>query len=85
MVDVPAVLASDLQADGPALSADLGDGSTILPPDVLVRWAKYSWTKYSWTKYSWTKYSWTKYSWTKYSWTKYSWTKYSWTTMIDGQ
>jgi serine protease AprX len=89
-VDVPSALANPTRANGPALSADLGDGSTILPPDVLVNWAKYSWTKYSWTKYSWTKYSWTKYSWTKYSWTKYSWTKYSWTkyswtTMIDGQ
>ena len=84
-VDVPAALASNLHSDGYDLSADLGDGDTILPPDVLVQWAEYSWTKYSWTKYSWTKYSWTKYSWTKYSWTKYSWTKYSWTTMIDGQ
>jgi serine protease AprX len=85
VVDVPSALANDARSTGPALSADLGDGSTILPPDVLLDWAKYSWTKYSWTKYSWTKYSWTKYSWTKYSWTKYSWTKYSWTTMIDGQ
>jgi len=69
-VDAPAALAADLRSSGYDLSADLGNGSTILPPDVLVQWAKYSWTKYSWTKYSWTK---------------YSWTKYSWTTLINGQ
>jgi len=90
VVDVPSALTSDVQADGPALSADLGDGSTILPPDVLLKWAKYTWTKYTWTKYAWTeyawtKYAWTKYAWTKYAWTKYAWTKYAWTVMIHGQ
>ncbi len=90
VVDVPAALASDARADGPALSSDLGDGTTVLPPDVLLRWAKYTWTKYAWTKYAWTKYAWTKYAWTKYAWTKYAWTKYAWTkyawtVAIDGQ
>jgi serine protease AprX len=74
-VDVPAALTSDVHAQGSALSADLGDGSTILPSDVLLDWAKYSWTKYRWTKYRWTK----------YRWTKYRWTKYTWTVLIDGQ
>jgi hypothetical protein len=79
-LDVPEALTlDDLYAEGPALSADLGDGDDILPPDVYLSWAKYAWTKYAWTKYAWTKYAWTKYAWTKYAWTKYAWTKYAWT------
>jgi len=79
-LDVPEALALDeLYADGPTLSADLGDGDDILPTDVYLSWAKYAWTKYAWTKYAWTKYAWTKYAWTKYAWTKYAWTKYAWT------
>ncbi|HSL95476.1 MAG TPA: S8 family peptidase [Thermoleophilia bacterium] len=79
-LDVPEALTLDkLYADGPALSADLGDGDDILSPDVYLSWAKYAWTKYAWTKYAWSKYAWTKYAWTKYAWTKYAWTKYAWT------
>ena len=78
-LDVPEALALDLVADGPTLSADLGDGTTILPTDVYLSWMKYAWTKYAWTKYAWSKYAWTKYAWTKYAWTKYAWTKYAWT------
>ena len=89
-VDVAAALLSTLHADGPALSADLGSGTTVLPADTYDRWAEYTWTKYRWTKYRWTKYRWTKYRWTKYRWTKYRWTKYRWTryrwtTLIEGQ
>jgi len=95
MIDVPGALSSTARADGPALSADLGNGTTVLTPDTYVKWDKYAWTKYAWTKYAWTKYAWmkyawtkyawTKYAWTKYAWTKYAWTKYAWTTLIDGQ
>jgi len=95
MIDVPGALSSTARADGPALSADLGNGTTVLTPDTYVKWdkyawtkyawTKYAWTKYAWTKYAWTKYAWTKYAWTKYAWTKYAWTKYAWTTLIDGQ
>jgi serine protease AprX len=95
MLDVPGALADSSHATGPALSADLGDGTTILGPDAVDNWTKYAWTKYAWTKYkwtkykwtkyAWTKYKWTKYAWTKYAWTKYAWTKYAWTTLIDGQ
>jgi serine protease AprX len=75
------------------MSADLGNGLTILTPATYNTWmtrvgANYGWTpynwpttwkKYAWTKYAWTKYAWTKYAWTKYAWTKYAWTKYAWT------
>ncbi len=74
-VDVAEALVLDLLADGPTLSADLGDGTTILPPEVYQDWTKYAWTKYAWTKYAWTK----------YAWTKYAWTKYAWTVLIEGQ
>jgi subtilisin family serine protease len=90
-LDVAEALTLDwLYAEGPALSADLGDGDDVLPPDVYLSWAKYAWTKYAWTKYAWTKYAWskyawTKYAWTKYAWTKYAWTKYAWTVLIEGQ
>jgi serine protease AprX len=95
MVDVPGALSSTAHSTGPALSADLGNGTTVLTPATYVNWdkyawtkyawTKYAWTKYAWTKYAWTKYAWTKYAWTKYAWTKYAWTKYAWTTVIDGQ
>jgi serine protease AprX len=79
LLDVDGALASKSEADGYALSADLGDGTTILGADAVENWTKYAWTKYAWTKYKWTKYKWTKYAWTKYKWTKYAWTKYAWT------
>ena len=79
LLDVAGALAATSHADGYALSADLGDGATVLGPDAVEHWTKYAWTKYAWTKYKWTKYKWTKYAWTKYKWTKYAWTKYAWT------
>jgi serine protease AprX len=79
VVDVPGALAATDKATGPALSADLGNGTTVLDPGTYAEWQKYAWTKYAWTKYAWTKYAWTKYAWTKYAWTKYAWTKYAWT------
>jgi serine protease AprX len=95
VINMPAAMASTEQSNGYALSAKLGDGTTILTPDTYSRWdsyvwtkyawTKYKWTKYKWTKYKWTKYAWTKYAWTKYAWTKYKWTKYAWTTLINGQ
>jgi serine protease AprX len=89
-LDVAGALAATEHANGPDLSAKLGNGTTILPPDTYDRWlkyawTKYAWTKYAWTKYAWTKYAWTKYAWTKYAWTKYAWTKYAWTTLMTGE
>jgi len=79
LLDVDGALAATSYSAGAALSADLGDGTTVLGPDAVENWTKYAWTKYAWTKYKWTKYKWTKYAWTKYKWTKYAWTKYAWT------
>ena len=84
-LDVPGALASTAHADGYALSADLGDGHTILPPDVELQWQKYAWSKYAWSKYAWSKYAWSKYAWSKYAWSKYAWSKYAWSVVIDGQ
>jgi serine protease AprX len=85
MVDVPGALADESHADGYALSADLGDGHTVLPPDVELQWQKYAWSKYAWSKYAWSKYAWSKYAWSKYAWSKYAWSKYAWSVVIDGQ
>jgi serine protease AprX len=85
VVDVPAALASTARSDGYALSADLGDGHTLLPPDVELQWQKYAWSKYAWSKYAWSKYAWSKYAWSKYAWSKYAWSKYAWSVVIDGQ
>jgi serine protease AprX len=84
-VDVPGALAQTGHATGPALSADLGDGHTVLPPDVEVQWQKYAWSKYAWSKYGWSKYAWSKYAWSKYAWSKYAWSKYAWSVLIDGR
>jgi len=89
-LDVPGALASRAHSDGYALSADLGDGDTILPPDVELQWqkyawSKYAWSKYAWSKYAWSKYAWSKYAWSKYAWSKYAWSKYAWSVVIDGQ
>ena len=84
-LDVPGALASQTHVDGYDLSADLGDGHTILPPDVELQWQKYAWSKYAWSKYAWSKYAWSKYAWSKYAWSKYAWSKYAWSVVIDGQ
>jgi serine protease AprX len=85
VLDVPGALAATARADGPTLSADLGDGHTVLPPDVETHWQKYAWSKYAWSKYAWSKYAWSKYAWSKYAWSKYAWSKYAWSVRIDGQ
>jgi len=85
LVDTPGALASGAHSDGYALSADLGDGHTVLPPDVELQWQKYAWSKYAWSKYAWSKYAWSKYAWSKYAWSKYAWSKYAWSVVIDGQ
>ena len=84
-LNVAAALTDSATTSGYDLSAKLGNGSTILPPDVLLQWQKYAWSKYAWTKYAWSKYAWTKYAWSKYAWTKYAWSKYAWSVVIDGQ
>ena len=53
------------QADGYALSEDLGDGRTILTEDDYAKWEQTVWSKYGWTKSQWTKFKWTKFKWTK--------------------
>ena len=84
-LDVSAALADTATTTGYDASAKLGNGSTILPPDVLLQWQKYAWSKYAWSKYAWSKYAWSKYAWSKYAWSKYAWSKYAWSVVIDGQ
>jgi|GEM_PF-359388 len=79
VVDVPAALASSLVATAPTLSADLGDGTTILPASVYDEWQDYAWLKFKWTKFKWTKFKWTKFKWTGVDWEKFKWTKFKWT------
>ena len=84
-LNVAAALADPARTDGYDLSAKLGNGSTVLPPDVLLQWQKYAWSKYAWSKYAWSKYAWSKYAWSKYAWSKYAWSKYAWSVVINGQ
>ena len=84
-LNVAAALADTATTGGYDLSAKLGNGSTILPPDVLLQWQKYAWSKYAWSKYAWSKYAWSKYAWSKYAWSKYAWSKYAWSVVINGQ
>jgi len=84
-LDVAAALDDPATTGGYDLSAKLGNGSTILPPDVLLQWQKYAWSKYAWSKYAWSKYAWSKYAWSKYAWSKYAWSKYAWSVVINGQ
>ena len=49
-LDVAAALADTLTTSGYDPSAKLGNGSTVLPPDVLLQWQKYAWSKYAWSK-----------------------------------
>jgi serine protease AprX len=79
LIDVDQALADKSRANGYALSADLGDGTTILSEDVYAAWDKKAWTKYGWTKFRWTKFRWTKFRWTGVAWTKFRWTKFRWT------
>ena len=79
LIDAAGALASDAQADGYALSEDVGDGTTILTEDDYAGWDKVAWTKYGWTKFRWTKFRWTKFRWTKFRWTGVSWNKFRWT------
>jgi serine protease AprX len=79
LVDVDGALGSGARSNGYALSADLGDGTTILTKDTYVQWDKFAWTKFAWTKFAWTKFAWTKFAWTKFAWTKFAWTKFAWT------
>jgi serine protease AprX len=83
-VDAAAALASSLQANGPTLSKDLGDGTTILPEDRYADWQVYKWSKFKWTKFKWTKFKWTKFKWTEVGWQKFKWTKFKWT-WVDWQ
>jgi len=78
-LDVAAALRDRSRADGYALSADLGDGLTILNEDTYSQWEKRVWAAYGWTKFKWTKFKWTKFKWTKFKWTKFKWTKFKWT------
>ena len=75
LLDVDGALAETATASEPALSADLGDGTTILSDDTYVEWTKFAWTKFAWTKFAWTK----------FAWTKFAWTKFAWTVLIEGQ
>ena len=79
LIDVDGALADRSRARGYALSADLGNGTTILSDDVYAAWDKQAWTKYGWTKFRWTKFRWTKFRWTGVAWTKFRWTKFRWT------
>ncbi len=63
-LDGDGALAETARAEAPALSADLGDGTTILSDDTYVEWTKFAWTKFAWTKFAWTKFAWTKVAWT---------------------
>ena len=79
LIDVDGALADRSRARGYALSADLGNGTTILSDDVYAAWDKQAWTKYGWTKFRWTKFRWTGVAWTKFRWTKFRWTDVAWT------
>ena len=95
VLDVDGALLETVRAEAPALSADLGDGTTILTEDTYLEWdkfawtkfawTKFAWTKFAWTKFAWTKFAWTKFAWTKFAWTKFAWTKFAWTVLIEGQ
>lgn len=78
LLDVDEALGDASTSDGYALSADLGDGTTILSEDDYARWDERAWSRYGWTKFKWTKFKWTKFKWTKFKWTKFKWTEYAW-------
>jgi serine protease AprX len=78
-LDIPGALKDKSFASGYALSADLGDGLTILNEDTYANWENRVWASYGWTKFKWTKFKWTKFKWTEVAWTKFKWTKFKWT------
>ncbi len=80
LVDAAGALrASSLWADGPTLSEDLGDGTTILSRDRYKQFGHYAWSKFKWTKFKWVKFKWTKFKWVKFKWTEVDWAKFKWT------
>ena len=82
-IDVAAALDDASRADGPALSADLGDGMTVLDRDVYSAWDQRVWSKYGWTKFKWSKFKWSdvgssKFKWSKFKWSDVGWSKFKW-------
>ena len=79
-LDVAAALDDPATTTGYDLSAKLGNGNTILPPDVLLQWQRYGWSRYGWSRYGWSRYGWSR-----YGWSRYGWSRYGWSVVIDGQ
>ena len=79
LIDVPGALASTARANGYALSADLGDGTTVLSENVYAAWDKAVWAKYGWTKFKWSKFKWSEVGWSKFKWSKFKWSEVGWT------
>ena len=77
-IDVAAALDDASRADGYALSADLGDGMTILDRDVYSAWDQRVWSKYGWTKSKWSKFLGSKFKWSKFKWSKFKWSDVGW-------
>jgi serine protease AprX len=87
-IDVAAALDDASRADGYALSADLGDGMTILDRNVYSAWDQRVWSKYGWTdskwskylgsKFKWSKFKWSKFKWSEVGWSKFKWSKFKW-------
>lgn len=83
-IDVSKALADTATTSGYDLSADLGNGLTILNPGDYSQWENTYWNKYGWVgyhsnKFAWNKFRWTKFRWTDVAWTKFRWTKFRWT------
>jgi len=79
-LDVPAALADPATTTGYTLSADLGGGHTVLPPDVELQWQRYGWSRYGWSRYGWSRYGWSR-----YGWSRYGWSRYAWSILVDGE
>jgi len=77
---VPAALADPATTTGYTLSADLGGGHTVLPPDVELQWQRYGWSRYGWSRYGWSRYGWSR-----YGWSRYGWSRYAWSIIVDGE
>ena len=89
-IDVAAALDDVSHADGPALSADLGDGMTVLDPDVYSAWDQRVWSKYGWTKFKWSKFKWSavgssKFKWSKFKWSDVGWSKFKWSDVASSK
>ena len=72
-IDVAEALGDTSRADGYALSADLGDGMTVLDEDVYSAWDQRVWSKYGWTKFKWSKFQGSKFKDSKFKWSKFKW------------